>query len=105
MQRTIGIARAYGGEIIRQFGQRVHVPQAPNAVTVLAGFLRRLAVQIISARAGMRVEIAEWRIFTVQGLEQQGKHDVLEDVGKIAGVEGMAVIQGKRSLKPTPLPP
>ncbi len=95
MQRTIGIARAHGGEIIRQFGQRIHVPQAPNAVTVLAGFLRRLAAEIVSARAGMRIQVAERRVFPMQGLEQQGKHDVLEDVGKIAGVEGMAVIQGK----------
>jgi hypothetical protein len=32
----------------------------------------------------------------VQGLEQQGKHDVLDDVGKIAGVEGVAVIHQER---------
>jgi hypothetical protein len=40
----------------------------------------------------MRVEIAVRRVFTIQMVQQGEKHDMLEDVGAVAGMIGVTVI-------------
>jgi hypothetical protein len=50
--------------------------------------------EIVDAASGVRIEVQEWRGLAQEVLEQLHQHDVLQDVGEVAGMEGVSVIQG-----------
>ena len=82
------------GEQRRQVGRS---QQAMNAASGLAGLLRFLAGEIVAADAGMAVEQEQRSVFGLQMRDDAAQHDMLEDVGEIAGVIDMAVVHGGRT--------
>ena len=66
--------------------------QPHHAALVFPRLARLLAAQIVAARSGVGLEIAERRLLGFQGFQQRDQYRVLEHVGKISGVERMAVI-------------
>jgi hypothetical protein len=63
-----------------------------DAIAPFAGAAGSLACQIVDADAGMAVEDAERRRLGLEALNHPGEHDVLQDVGMISGVKGVAVV-------------
>ena len=51
----------------------------------------------IAAAAGVRVHETERRLLGLQRLDQADQDRVLEHVGEVAGMEGMAIIHGIRT--------
>ena len=81
----------------QQRGDLIGLFRADDARHALAPFARAgglVAGKIIAANSSVRVEIAQRRVLAHQVCEDAREHRVLEDVGEIAGVEGMAVIHG-----------
>ena len=59
---------------------------------------RRLrAVEIVAAGAGMGVDDAERRRLGAQVHQNADQHRVLDDIGEVAGVKGVAIIHGRNS--------
>src|SRR6516164_3490147 len=50
--------------------------------------------EIIEAAARMRVDDDERRVLLLQVLEDRDKRHMLDDIGEIAGMEGMAIVHG-----------
>ena len=71
------------------------VPQAGDAVDVFAGLLRLVRIDGVEAGAGVGVEQQPGFILGVHVLKAQRQDEVLEDVGVVAGVEGVAIAEHK----------
>ena len=56
--------------------------------------MRLAAGQIVAPGAGVRVDDAEGGILFAQMQKHTREQRVFEDVGKISGVEGVAIVQG-----------
>ncbi len=56
------------------------------------------AAEVVEARAGMGVDDAERSRLVVQMREHASKHGVLHDVGKVAGVIGVAVVHRRVAI-------
>ena len=61
---------------------------------MFAGLACLEAIQRVAAAAGMGVDEAERRRLGLQRLDQRQQHGVFEDVGKVAGVIGVAIVHG-----------
>ncbi len=61
------------------------------APCVFLQFERIGAAQVVKTCAGMRVDILKWGFFADQVLQYLDQHDVLYEVGEIAGVKGMSI--------------
>src|SRR4030095_1288638 len=72
---------------------RLHHPR--NPALPFAAALGLLAGEIVAARARMGVDDAKGGRLLLQIKQDAHEHDVLEDVGETAGVEGMAVVHGE----------
>jgi carbonic anhydrase/acetyltransferase-like protein (isoleucine patch superfamily) len=79
-----------GGQLRRQVGRR---PELCDAARVLGILLRVAAVQRIAARTGVRVDVPVGFVLLVQVLEQFDQYEVLEDIGRVAGVKGVTVAE------------
>ena len=77
-------------------GRLLRVHDARDALAPFARARGLVAGQIVAPDAGVRVEIAQRRVLAHQVREDARQHRVLEDVGEIAGVEGVAVIHDAR---------
>jgi hypothetical protein len=73
-------------------GRLAEVPQTRDPVAELAG-LRRVAAEVVASGPGVRLEVGERLVLARQRLDQRDQHDVLQHVGEVAGVEGVAVVQ------------
>jgi hypothetical protein len=51
----------------------------------------------------MGVDVAEWRRFRLHRLDQREQHGVLEDIGEVAGVIGVAIIHGRHNEAERPV--
>src|ERR1700740_882554 len=56
------------------------------------GSFRRGTREIVTAAAGMGVEVEETLVLSLQGREQREERHVLVHVGEVAGVEAMSVL-------------
>ena len=81
-----GVAHLYQG-----FGGIVKTGFAGAFFATAAGFLRG---QVVQPGAGVAVDHPEWRRLVLQIDQDPGQYDVLDDVGEIPGVEGVAIIHG-----------
>ena len=66
---------------------------------------RLLAAEIVNACAGMGVDDAKRRRLLLQIGQDADQHDVLDDVGEVAGMEGVAIVHdgfAERSLPGRP---
>ncbi len=97
-QHAAGVECAHRGEVRREerrrLGAKVGREQAADAVAPFAGALRFVGREIVEAGAGMEVDHPEWRRLVAQMHENAGEDRVLEDVGKIPGVKGVAIVHG-----------
>lgn len=64
----------------------------------LPGPARLVGLQIVEPDPRMGIEDAERRRLLAQMREDQHEHDVLHDVGEIAGMEGVAVVHGRSRM-------
>ena len=64
----------------------------------LAAAARLGAGEIIAAGAGMGIEDAERRRLRAQMQQDAHEHRVLEDIGEVAGVKGVAIVHGTVAL-------
>src|SRR5207253_6733787 len=83
--------------------QRQHALRKPplhdarNAGAPLAAAARLIAGQIVAAGAGMAVDDAKRRRLVLQMREDAHQHDMLDDVGKAAGMKGVTVVHARSS--------
>ena len=98
---ALGIVRADGFQIGPQdLADRRRRSRGQDARDPLAPFRRapRLALRkIISARPGVSVDEAERRVLAREVNEDARQDGVLEDVGEIAGMKGMAIIHDRQT--------
>ncbi len=66
--------------------------QPADAVAGLAGLLRGFAIQPVQAAAGMGVECETGGRLGGERIAQRQQHDMLEHVGVVAGMEGVAIV-------------
>ena len=101
---ALGAVRADGFKIgAQELGDRRGRVGRQNSPDPLAPFrrtLRFLARQIEAARAGMGVDKAEGALLAGQINENAGQNGVLEHVGEIAGMKGVAIVD--RNYPPIP---
>ena len=57
--------------------------------------LRLLAGEIVDAGAGMGIDDAKRGLLVLQIGEHAHQHDVLDDVGKTAGMKGVTIVHGR----------
>src|SRR6202453_3813992 len=104
---ALGIVRSDGFKIgAQKVGDRRRWVGLQNPCDPLAPFRRSLrlrARQIESARPGVRVDETEGALLAGQINENAGENRVLEHVGEIAGMKGMAIVD--RNSPPVPRPP
>ena len=106
-QFAIRIRRGDRFEIGRQqrthgLGQRM-AGKPRDARAKLTCALRRVILQIVDADPGMGIDDAERLVLALQIVDEPCQHRVLDDVGEVAGVEGVAVIHDRyRSEGPRP---
>ena len=74
--------------------RRAHEPV--DAVAPFAAAPRLLSGEVVTAGAGMGVDDAERRRFLAQMHEDAHQHRVLDHIGEIAGVKGVAIIHGAK---------
>jgi hypothetical protein len=67
--------------------------QAQKAVGRLAAGVGIVAVQAVQAGTGMGVENGDGAVFLGQVLQRGHQHQVLEHVGMVAGVKGVAITE------------
>ncbi|MFK4584244.1 hypothetical protein ABIF83_007721 [Bradyrhizobium ottawaense] len=70
----------------------LHQPR--DAGQPFAAPARLVAVEIVEAGAGMGVDDAERPRLVLQIGDDARQHDVLDDIGEVAGVEGVTIIHG-----------
>src|SRR5690606_40695847 len=70
--------------------------QPADATLGLAGALRGVAVERVQPAPGVGVEGEHRRRLGQQGVADSQQYYVLEDIGVVAGVEGMAVVHRDR---------
>jgi hypothetical protein len=75
-----------------------------DALFPFAAALRFRTPEIIESGAGMDVDDAEGRRLGAQMHQDANDHDMLDDVGEIAGVEGVAVVHGRKLMARNTLP-
>ena len=71
---------------------RLHQPRDPRQP--LAAAARLVAVEIIEAGTRMGVDDAEGGRLVLQVSQDARQRDVLDDIGEVAGVEGVAIVHG-----------
>src|SRR5690606_22441975 len=92
-QLAIGVHRPHHLQIgFYRIRQLRGLPQATDTLQVFAGAAGLVALQIVEAESGVAVEVGEGRLLLRQQGEQAGQHQVLEHIGVIAGMEGVAVV-------------
>src|SRR5205085_1103228 len=77
-----------------RFFRETRLHDARDSRPPFAAALRLLAGEVIAAAAGMAVDDAKGGRLLLQIKQDAHEHDVLDDVGEIAGVEGVAVVHG-----------
>src|SRR6266404_2489737 len=80
---------------------RLHHPG--DAGEPFAAAERFIAGEIVDPRAGMGVDDAKRSLLVLQIGENAHQHDVLDDVGKAAGVEGVTVVHAASSTPREPI--
>jgi len=83
----------------QEFGDRRRRLRREDTGDPLAPFRRArrlVAGKIISARPGMGVDEAKGRFLALEMKEDARQNRVLEDVGEIAGVKGVSIVDLKR---------
>ena len=86
---------------LQRRGQVRCVEQALHAVDGLAAGFGKFAVQSIQPGSGVRVEHGQGRLFLREILQDADQHGVLEHIGVISCVKGVAITEHRRSLRPT----
>ena len=76
-----------GGRALRR-----HVEKPADAAAPFARPLRGHSGKVVKASTGMRVDHAKGLVLQLQVFDQPGKHDMLDYVSEIAGMEGVAVV-------------
>ena len=88
------LTRADDAGVTRQ--RRRHAGGAAEALDAARGFAvsrRQAAVQRVASGAGMGVDIPVRRGFTVEVIEHLNQHHMLENIGMVAGVVGVAIAE------------
>jgi hypothetical protein len=81
-------------EIALHFGGHVLAPEeARDALIELGVLAGKGLVQRVAARPGVGVDVPVGLVLLVEVFEQLDEHEVLEHVGVVAGVEGVAITQ------------
>ena len=87
------IHRLYGATIVVQ--HRVLIGKGPqHAVRGFASALGIITEQVVQPAAGMGVDQGQRGLFLLQGLYQRNQQAVLDHIGAVARMEGMAIIHG-----------
>ena len=73
-------------------------PQGADAGIEFGLLLRPFVVQRVEAGTSMRVDVPERLVLLREVIEHLHKHSVLEDIGVIAGVEGVTVTEHRRAM-------
>ena len=93
--RAVGGATGGDGvEVVDDVGV-ARAGQAGDAALGFARAQRRVGIELVQAAAGVRVQREAGRGLGAQGLAQREQRDVLEHVGVVAGMEGVAVVHGR----------
>ncbi len=93
-QLAAGVGGAHGPQVgFQGLGNVTRSPQALDAGLVLAVLAGPVRVQPVAAGAGMGVDEDEGLVLVQQGADDQAQHPVLEDIGMVAGMEGVTVAQ------------
>jgi len=80
-------------------GRRAGAPQFLNAALELAILAGHVRIQPITARAGMGIQEKEGFVLGEQGADEQIQNQMLEDIGMVAGMKGVAIAEhGDRRL-------
>ena len=70
-----------------------HGPQVTDdSANYLAGARSLRACDVVGARAGVRVDDAEWGRLLLQMRDDAREHGVLDNVREIPGVKGVAIV-------------
>src|SRR6185312_6169669 len=91
-QPTVAVSR-------QEWRQLLRAEHVGDAVQVFIGFPGLDTVQRVAAAARMRVVVAERRWLGLQRFQQRQQHRVLEYIGEIAGVVGVAIVHGRDGLR------
>src|SRR5690606_2604501 len=95
MLRAAGVD---GGAVRRQRGVFTPLQQRANAIGRFPGPPRMLAIELVQAAPGVGIEREAGARLGHQRIAQRQQHGVLEDVGMVAGVEGVAIVhRGRRA--------
>src|SRR5690606_7988907 len=68
------------------------LPQPANSLLPFPGAGRLVTGQVVEPYTRVTVQVGHWRLLARQGGEQASQHHVLEDIGMVAGMEGVAVV-------------
>ena len=69
-------------------------PQPRNAFQVLARAVGLIALEVVQTNTGMGIEVGERLLFARHQGDEAGQDDMFEDVGMVAGVEGVTIVHG-----------
>src|SRR5690606_3046765 len=95
MLRAAGVD---GGAVRRQRGVFTPLQQRANAIGRFPGPPRMLAIELVQAAPGVGIQREAGAWLGHQRFAQGQQHGVLEDVGMVAGVEGVAIVhRGRRA--------
>ena len=92
IELAVGIFRTHGFEVRCKFRRRIRArPHERDAGFVFGVFARPVVREIVAAYAGVRIEAEKRLVFFRERQHELRKQRVFEHVGKIAGMEKMAV--------------
>lgn len=84
--------------IVQLLGQAFALPQAGDALLPLAGAAGLVTLQVVEADPGMAVQVGVRRVLAPQQGEDPRQHQVLEDIGMVAGVVSVTIVHDDCSL-------
>ena len=91
-EHAVGIEGAHQRDVVGERRRQVVArPEQADAALVFAVLLRVAAEQRIAAGAGVGVDEAIALVLRAEMTQDEHQHQVLEDVGMVAGVKGVAV--------------
>src|SRR5690606_6301158 len=94
-QRTVRVERAQHAKVVGgELRQVRRPPQPADAVQPFAGTTGLVALQVVEADPGMAVEAGEGRFLARQQGDDAADDQMLEHIGVVAGMEGVAVVHG-----------
>ncbi|MNE51615.1 hypothetical protein D3C80_1462510 [compost metagenome] len=94
-QLAVGVQALDDAQVVSGHGRQViAIPQAGDTFQVLAGTSCLVALQVVQAEPCVGIDVGERLLLARHQGDEAGQHDMFEDVGVVAGVEGVTIVHG-----------